>query len=169
MRNSIRRTLADEIVHCGTEAISSEPLSKPDVLNLGCGRKRMENAINLDRTAETAPDIVHDLNQTPWPFPHDSFRPFMLTTSSNILMMFFESWKKYTAYRRTALGFISRFRTFRAPTLSPIQRIGTTSDIQVSTISQRTMICLFTAVRDSGRGKWCSSSIRQYFQKLCGA
>ena len=74
MRNSIRRTLADEIVHCGTEAISSEPLSKPDVLNLGCGRKRMENAINLDRTAETAPDIVHDLNQTPWPFPHDSFR-----------------------------------------------------------------------------------------------
>src|SRR5207237_7470250 len=44
------------------------------VLNLGCGRKHVENAINLDCTAETRPDVVHDLNVTPWPFADASFR-----------------------------------------------------------------------------------------------
>jgi len=52
----------------------SESSCLPDVLNLGCGRKRMDGAINLDRTAETQPDVVHDLNQTPWPFPDNAFR-----------------------------------------------------------------------------------------------
>jgi SAM-dependent methyltransferase len=33
----------------------------------------MEQAINVDRTAETEPDVVHDLNRTPWPFPDNAF------------------------------------------------------------------------------------------------
>jgi SAM-dependent methyltransferase len=45
-----------------------------EVLNLGCGRKRMDGAINLDRIADTQPDLVHDLNRMPWPFPDDTFR-----------------------------------------------------------------------------------------------
>jgi hypothetical protein len=36
-----------------------------EVLNLGCGRKRMDGAINLDRIADTQPDLVHDLNRMP--------------------------------------------------------------------------------------------------------
>ena len=40
-----------------------------DQLNLGCGRKHLTGAINLDIHAETHPDVTHDLNRVPWPFP----------------------------------------------------------------------------------------------------
>ncbi len=43
-------------------------------LNLGCGLKHVQEAVNLDITPETHPDVVHDLNQIPWPFPGDHFR-----------------------------------------------------------------------------------------------
>lgn len=43
------------------------------VLNLGCGRHRRENAINLDRVPELNPDVVHDLNKIPWPFQENQF------------------------------------------------------------------------------------------------
>lgn len=43
------------------------------ILNLGCGRKRLANAINLDRIAELDPDVVHDLDRTPWPFGDQRF------------------------------------------------------------------------------------------------
>ena len=43
------------------------------VLNLGCGRKRVPGAVNLDRTAASAPDVVHDLDVQPWPFDDDRF------------------------------------------------------------------------------------------------
>jgi SAM-dependent methyltransferase len=43
------------------------------VLNLGCGRRRVEGAVNVDVTAETRPDVVHDLDVRPWPFPADHF------------------------------------------------------------------------------------------------
>lgn len=42
-------------------------------LNLGCGHNRVAGAVNLDITAETCPEVVHDLNVRPWPFPDDSF------------------------------------------------------------------------------------------------
>lgn len=44
------------------------------VLNLGCGLKRLPDAINLDVTPDTNPDVVHDLNCVPWPFPDDHFQ-----------------------------------------------------------------------------------------------
>jgi SAM-dependent methyltransferase len=44
-----------------------------DVLNLGCGRKPNPLAVNVDITAATNPDVVHDLNERPWPFPDDQF------------------------------------------------------------------------------------------------
>jgi SAM-dependent methyltransferase len=43
------------------------------VLNLGCGRKRVSGAVNLDVTSETCPDVLHDLNSRPWPFPDGHF------------------------------------------------------------------------------------------------
>jgi hypothetical protein len=43
------------------------------VLNLGCGRKKLPHAVNLDVTPDTDPDVVHDLNVRPWPFPDDRF------------------------------------------------------------------------------------------------
>src|SRR5438067_1578759 len=47
--------------------------SRHEVLNLGCGRKRVEGAINLDVTHATGPDVLHDLNRRPWPFPDGKF------------------------------------------------------------------------------------------------
>lgn len=44
-----------------------------EVLNLGCGRKRVEGAVNLDITPATNPDVTHDLDRRPWPFPADHF------------------------------------------------------------------------------------------------
>jgi SAM-dependent methyltransferase len=43
------------------------------VLNLGCGRKRRAGAVNVDRTTRTSPDVVHDLDVRPWPFPDNEF------------------------------------------------------------------------------------------------
>lgn len=44
------------------------------ILNLGCGRQHMPQAVNLDITSETNPDVVHDLNQRPWPFNDNQFQ-----------------------------------------------------------------------------------------------
>jgi hypothetical protein len=44
-----------------------------DVLNLGCGNKHGDGAVNLDVTGTTNPDVVHDLNVVPWPFPDNRF------------------------------------------------------------------------------------------------
>lgn len=49
-------------------------LSKPTVLNLGCGRKRMADALNVDLTSHTNPDLVHNLNERPWPFSDNQFQ-----------------------------------------------------------------------------------------------
>ena len=57
--------------------MKSEPMAELlrfDVLNLGCGRKHLPAAINLDVTTATGPDVVHDLNVRPWPFPENHFR-----------------------------------------------------------------------------------------------
>lgn len=41
-------------------------------LNLGCGSDRREGWINVDGWAGCAPDLVHDLETLPWPWPDDS-------------------------------------------------------------------------------------------------
>lgn len=40
-------------------------------LNLGCGANRLEGWCNVDRHAGCQPDVVHDLERTPWPFEDD--------------------------------------------------------------------------------------------------
>jgi SAM-dependent methyltransferase len=42
-------------------------------LNLGCGRKRIDGAVNVDRAAIVKPDVVHDLDLLPWPFEENQF------------------------------------------------------------------------------------------------
>ena len=42
-------------------------------LNIGCGKARLENAVNLDISAAVGADVVHDLNCRPWPFDAESF------------------------------------------------------------------------------------------------
>jgi SAM-dependent methyltransferase len=49
------------------------PQAIKGVLNLGCGNKHRAGAVNVDVTATTSPDVVHDLNVIPWPFPDNQF------------------------------------------------------------------------------------------------
>jgi SAM-dependent methyltransferase len=44
-----------------------------EVLNIGCGRVPVENAINVDLVPSVNADVVHDLNVRPWPFEDDRF------------------------------------------------------------------------------------------------
>lgn len=44
-----------------------------DRLNIGCGRKRLPHAVNVDISSSVDPDLVLDLNQIPWPFPAETF------------------------------------------------------------------------------------------------
>lgn len=46
---------------------------KSKKLNLGCGEDKKEGFVNLDWSPLTKPDIVHDLNVLPYPFPDHSF------------------------------------------------------------------------------------------------
>lgn len=59
-----------------TEAsLSRDPRSVGDRprLNLGSGLRYDPDAVNLDITPDTNPDVVHDLDQFPWPFEDDRF------------------------------------------------------------------------------------------------
>jgi len=55
------------------EGSEPEDVSQRRVLNLGCGNGYLHEAINLDLTPDTNPDVVHNLNQLPWPFPNSHF------------------------------------------------------------------------------------------------
>jgi SAM-dependent methyltransferase len=57
----------------GPRAVPAPGQAEGRVLNLGCGRKRVSGAVNLDLTHETSPDVIHDLDRRPWPFPDDRF------------------------------------------------------------------------------------------------
>jgi SAM-dependent methyltransferase len=47
-------------------------------LNLGCGMKKKEGFINLDQNPNCQPDILHDLNIFPYPFPDNQFEEIHL-------------------------------------------------------------------------------------------
>lgn len=59
-----------------TKVKASVPLKlrQREALNLGCGLKHLPDAVNLDITPATNPDVVHDLNRLPWPLPDNHFR-----------------------------------------------------------------------------------------------
>jgi hypothetical protein len=41
-------------------------------LNLGCGSNPMPGWVNVDKFESLKPDLVHDLERLPWPWPNDS-------------------------------------------------------------------------------------------------
>ncbi|HEY8184908.1 MAG TPA: hypothetical protein VIF64_02500 [Pyrinomonadaceae bacterium] len=59
------------------EESGPENLNSRRVLNLGCGNQYLPQAINLEVTPDTNPDVVHDLNRLPWPFPDNNFHELL--------------------------------------------------------------------------------------------
>lgn len=61
------------------EAEEKAALFNPDVmkgktvLHMGCGETHVDEAVNVDYVETSATDVVFDLEQTPWPFPDESF------------------------------------------------------------------------------------------------
>lgn len=48
------------------------------VLDVGCGQKKYPGAVGIDVSADTAADVVHDLDRVPWPLEDSSFDQILL-------------------------------------------------------------------------------------------
>jgi len=62
-------------MNCATEvpgAAAGDPL--PVELNLGCGLRRRDGCVNVDRLERVRPDLVWDLDRYPYPLPGSHFR-----------------------------------------------------------------------------------------------
>lgn len=60
---------------------ASSDQSRPhdyDKINLGCGEDYRDNWLNVDIRDEVEPDIVMDLDRTPWPFEDDSYEMVLM-------------------------------------------------------------------------------------------
>lgn len=49
------------------------PIDTRTILHLGSGNKYDPRAVNVDLTSRTKPDVVHNLDERPWPFPDNRF------------------------------------------------------------------------------------------------
>jgi SAM-dependent methyltransferase len=47
--------------------------NKKQVLELGCGDQKHPDSVGIDRVPGPNVDVVHDLNQCPWPFKDNTF------------------------------------------------------------------------------------------------
>jgi SAM-dependent methyltransferase len=45
----------------------------PRTLDVGCGRDKLPGAVGIDRSPDTAADVVHDLDAYPWPLADGAF------------------------------------------------------------------------------------------------
>ncbi|MEP7198244.1 MAG: methyltransferase domain-containing protein [Chloroflexota bacterium] len=43
------------------------------ILDIGCGNAKTPGALGIDANPQTQADIIHDLDQFPWPLPSDEF------------------------------------------------------------------------------------------------
>ena len=57
-----------------TEGIQNKFASqKPRILDIGCGTNKIPGAVGMDVNPRTAADVIHDLDDLPYPFDTDEF------------------------------------------------------------------------------------------------
>ncbi len=44
-----------------------------NVLDLGCGQRKLPGSVGVDFNQDSDADVIHDLNRFPYPFPNDQF------------------------------------------------------------------------------------------------
>ena len=47
-------------------------------LNLGCGYNKREGFVNVDSSPHCAPDLIHDLEEFPWPWADSSIDEILM-------------------------------------------------------------------------------------------
>ncbi|MGB1253407.1 MAG: methyltransferase domain-containing protein, partial [Candidatus Promineifilaceae bacterium] len=50
----------------------------PQILHLGCGRRKEAGAFGVDVVADSSADIVWNLDETPWPLPDNTFSKIIM-------------------------------------------------------------------------------------------
>jgi SAM-dependent methyltransferase len=60
------------------ERFDLRPTGQGAVLDVGCGSNKWPGAVGLDISADTDADVVHDLNEFPYPFDDDAFDQVLL-------------------------------------------------------------------------------------------
>src|SRR3546814_16823759 len=53
-------------------ARSAAPAAHGLKLNIGCGFNKLDGYLNVDGFSDCAPDMLWDLESTPWPFDEDA-------------------------------------------------------------------------------------------------
>jgi SAM-dependent methyltransferase len=53
--------------------VAAAPVRAPKVLDIGCGRNKTPGAVGLDSNPRSEADVIHDLDDVPYPFPDDEF------------------------------------------------------------------------------------------------
>jgi SAM-dependent methyltransferase len=60
------------------EQFDLRPTGSGTVLDVGCGSSKYPGAVGLDISADTDADVVHDLDERPFPFDDDSFDQILM-------------------------------------------------------------------------------------------
>lgn len=72
-------------------------LSSSSSLDVGCGNKKISGCVGIDLIPMSDVDIVHDLNELPWPFEENTFSKIFFNHSishlSNISSLFTELYR----------------------------------------------------------------------------
>ena len=59
-------------------------MDQPQKLFMACGDERREGYLHVDAFASSNPDIVHAIEQTPWPFESDRFSEIVINHLSRV-------------------------------------------------------------------------------------
>jgi hypothetical protein len=83
--------------HSRPEVGSAQVQSGIKSLDIGCGKSKTSGCIGIDRVTLPGVDVVHDLDQFPWPFPDDEFSIIYAIISWNMPAIYLQHSRKFTA------------------------------------------------------------------------